>query len=122
MAEININLITHSSATVFGKDRFPSLQRGDYAYYQNIDNNELLPTANDPIFIGKITKVGDNYIKVESNLDPANIVGFLMFSKSKLINNSSLNGYYAEVTFRNNDSHNKSEIFAINSEVSQSSK
>ena len=45
-----------------------------------------------------------------------------MYSKSKVVNNSSLNGYYAEVTFRNNDPNNKSEIFAISSDVSQSSK
>ena len=45
-----------------------------------------------------------------------------MYSKDKRVNNSSLNGYYAEVTLRNNDIDNRSEIFAISSEVSQSSK
>ena len=74
MAEININLITHSSATLFGKDRFPSLQQGDYAYYQNIDSNELLPTANDPIFIGKITKSKKQNKNIYScYLDPVRI-------------------------------------------------
>mgnify|MGYP003148299150 CR=1 FL=1 len=45
-----------------------------------------------------------------------------MFSKDKRVNNDSLNGYYAEVTIRNNDSENASEMFAINTEVVKSSK
>jgi hypothetical protein len=62
------------------------------------------------------------YIIVDTSLDPTTITGFLMYSKDKRVNNSSLNGYYAEVTLRNNDIDNRSEIFAISSEVSQSSK
>jgi len=109
--------------TTLGKMQNPSLQIGDFAFYQVISPvTDLMQTANNPIYIGQITDLGENYINVESSLDPANISGFLMYSKSKLINNSSLNGYYAEVTFRNSDVNNQAEIFAINSEVSQSSK
>ena len=45
-----------------------------------------------------------------------------MFSKDKRVNNSDLNGYYAEVTFKNNDNINASELFAVSSEATFSSK
>ena len=44
-----------------------------------------------------------------------------MFSKSTQANRSSLLGYYSEVTF-GNDSPHKGELFAISTEVSESSK
>tara|TARA_R110002020_G_scaffold2747_4_gene12877 strand:+ start:13683 stop:14027 length:345 start_codon:yes stop_codon:yes gene_type:complete len=100
----------------------PSLQIGDFAFYQLVNTGNPVKTANNPIYVGPITDLGDTYIKVDTSLDPSTITGFLMYSKSKVVNNSSLNGYYAEVTFRNNDPNNKSEIFAISSDVSQSSK
>ena len=114
MAIIQINTL--------GEMQNPSLQVGDYAFYQGLNEDNPIHTANNPILIGQITDLGENYIQVESSLDPANISGFLMYSKSKVANNSSLNGYYAEVTFRNSDVNHQAEIFAINSEVSQSSK
>ena len=100
----------------------PSLQVGDYAYYQEIDDTNAINTANNPLFIGKILSISSSFIEVDSTLTPSNITGFLMFLKDKRINTSGLNGYYAEVTFRNSDVNNQAEIFAINSEVSQSSK
>tara|TARA_R100001510_G_scaffold15395_1_gene12900 strand:- start:622 stop:990 length:369 start_codon:yes stop_codon:yes gene_type:complete len=122
MPTIQINILASTTGRYNVEQKNTSLQNGDSAFYQQINNNDPIPTADNPIYIGTITDVGETYIKVESSLDPANITGFLMFSKNKLINNSSLNGYYADVTFRNNDVNNKAEIFAINSEVSQSSK
>ena len=122
MPTIQINILASTTGRYNVEQKNTSLQNGDSAFYQQINNNDPISTADNPIYIGTITDVGETYIKVESSLDPANITGFLMFSKNKLINNSSLNGYYADVTFRNNDVNNKSEIFAINSEVSQSSK
>ena len=44
-----------------------------------------------------------------------------MFSKNKQANNSSLLGYYAEVKLTN-DSTSKAELFALSSEVLESSK
>ena len=114
MAEVTIQVQT--------KIQNPSLQIGDFAFHQLVDNTHPVDTANNPIYVGPIIDLGDTYIKVDTSLDPTTITGFLMYSKSKVVNNSSLNGYYAEVTFRNNDPDNKSEIFAISSEVSQSSK
>jgi hypothetical protein len=115
MAEVKIQIPTSTSNN-------PSLQIGDFAFYQTIDETHPVDTADNPIYIGQITDLEKNYIKVESTLDAGDITGFLMYSKDKRVNNSSLNGYYAEVTLRNNDIDNRSEIFAISSEVSQSSK
>ena len=100
----------------------PSLQVGDYAFHQVIDQSTSLSSANDPIYIGEITEVNSGFIKVDSGLDPITISGFLMFSKDKRVNNSDLNGYYAEVTFKNNDTNNASELFSISSEATISSK
>tara|TARA_R100001509_G_C4834271_1_gene204334 strand:- start:464 stop:811 length:348 start_codon:yes stop_codon:yes gene_type:complete len=115
MAEVKIQIPTSTSNN-------PSLQVGDFAFHQTIDETHPVDTADNPIYIGPILDIGDMYIIVDTSLDPSTITGFLMYSKDKRVNNSSLNGYYAEVTFRNNDIDNRSEIFAISSEVSQSSK
>ena len=120
MAIIQIQIQTIGSADL--ETTHPSLQIGDHAFYQVVDETKPIHTANNPIYIGQITDLGKNYIKVDSTLNAADISGFLMYSKSKIANNSSLNGYYAEVEFRNNDSKHKAELFAINSETSQSSK
>ena len=46
---------------------------------------------------------------------------FIMFKKNEVINNSGIKGYYAEVNFKNN-SIEKAELFALSSEIVQSSK
>ena len=46
---------------------------------------------------------------------------FIMFSKDNRANTSSLVGYYAEVSLENH-SKEKIELFAVNSEIAQSSK
>tara|TARA_Y100001972_G_C7574079_1_gene288114 strand:+ start:291 stop:668 length:378 start_codon:yes stop_codon:yes gene_type:complete len=46
---------------------------------------------------------------------------FLMFSKPNSFNTSGLKGYYAEVRLDNNSTE-KVELFAVGSEISQSSK
>ena len=53
-------------------------------------------------------------------LDPAESVYFF-FTKNQVINTSSLSGYYADVQFQNN-SRVKAELFAVSSEVTESSK
>jgi len=46
---------------------------------------------------------------------------YFLFSKSSKVNTSGLTGYYAEVKM-NNDSTNEIELFAVSSEVVQTSK
>ena len=102
----------------------PSVQVGDYIYYQAIDNSLALNTANNPILAGVIVEITgkDVIIQLATGVNSSDISGFIMFLKDKRINNSSLKGYYAEVTLINNDINSQSELFALNSEFTVSSK
>tara|TARA_R100001082_G_scaffold102221_2_gene72150 strand:- start:47 stop:415 length:369 start_codon:yes stop_codon:yes gene_type:complete len=105
----------------------PSVQVGDYVYYQAIDNSLALNTANNPILAGVIVEIDkvtgkDVIIQLATGVNSSDISGFIMFLKDKRINNSSLKGYYAEVTLINNDINSQSELFALNSEFTVSSK
>ena len=44
-----------------------------------------------------------------------------MFSKSNNVNSASLKGYYADIKFTN-ESTEKAELFAVGSEINESSK
>jgi hypothetical protein len=100
----------------------PSLQVGDEAFYQTTTAVGNLTVADDPVRIGNIVKVDTNFIHVETDLSISSISGFLMFSKDRRVNNSNLKGYYAEVTLKNDDKENQSELFALNSRFTASSK
>lgn len=107
-----------------------SLQVGDSAYYIPMDTSitTINQTYNhiDPIFIGVISGVGNDFIVLDDSTlsqDAANVVSqdFIMFSKNKIVNNTSMLGYFAEVRLRNNSTH-EAEMFALSSEVTASSK
>lgn len=95
-----------------------SLQIGDNAYYVVLTNGY---GDTDPKPLGKITEIGVDYIKVSPGDIDLDENDFIMFSKNKEVNNSSLLGYYAEVKLTNN-STDKAELFALGSEVLESSK
>ena len=103
-----------------------SLQINDTIYVAN----ELTGgTVSTPIHTGaKVTEIGSHYIII--NKDPLDFpeititppqYNFILFAKDIQVNESSLKGYYADVTFKNS-SKTKSELFAIGSEVALSSK
>tara|TARA_R100001510_G_C7642942_1_gene200488 strand:+ start:1544 stop:1870 length:327 start_codon:yes stop_codon:yes gene_type:complete len=94
-----------------------SLQVGDIAYYVTPDPSGYNSTFN---IIGEVTAVGKDFIVVPTNPGLTQN-DFVMFSKNKAVNNSSLLGYYAEVKLSNNSTQ-KAELFSISSEVTQSSK
>ena len=94
-----------------------SLLVGDIAYYITPDASGY---NSDPEIIGEISAIGKNFIVVPSN-PGVTADDFIMFSKNKAVNNSSLLGYYAEIKL-SNDSTGKVELFSIGSEVTQSSK
>mgnify|MGYP003676315508 FL=1 len=99
-----------------------SLQIGDVAYYVKDDDTSTSVTSfTDSVErIGVITSIGTSYIVVDSTIEPpAN--AFLMFSKDKVANNTSLLGYFAEVKLINNSTE-KAELFALSSEIRLSSK
>ena len=100
-----------------------SLQVGDIAYYTVLTTNTSIGFSSgaEPIVIGKIHEIGSNYIIVEFTNDDWSDGDFIMFSKDKKVNNTSLLGYYAEVKLSNNSTE-KAELFALSSEVAPSSK
>ena len=58
----------------------------------------------------------------ETTIDPfLNANAFIMFSKDNTINLGDVSGYYAEVKLENNSTE-KIELFAVSSEISESSK
>jgi hypothetical protein len=99
-----------------------SLQINDAAYYvKDDDTTTSITSFTDSIkLIGVITEIGNDYIIVDSGVLPPDDA-FIMFSKNKIANNTSLLGYYAEVELSNN-STKKAELFSLSSEVAPSSK
>jgi len=106
-----------------------SLQLGDIAYYSsNLESLGGGQVAGEPKRIGVIINFGVNedglgFIQVHSDdaVDAPSKNDFLMFAKDASVNTSGLKGYFADVTFVN-DSMDKAELFAISSDVGESSK
>lgn len=107
-----------------------SLQIGDMAYYVDSSSlaevNGIVSTTpsvagSDPIKIGKITDIGVKSITIENEIATPSADAFIMFQKDRSVNNNSLLGYYAEVKLSNNSTE-KAELFALSSEITQSSK
>ena len=112
-----------------------SVQVGDTAYYANTSVVGQFNTAGYPNItqIGNILTIipwtvatGLSQIDVFWNpnplLSPLPTMGsFIMFSKDNKANLSSALGYYAEVQFVN-ESPNEAELFAVNTDVFESSK
>ena len=100
-----------------------SLQIGDTAWYAPVGAGVLDGFASStPTKIGTISAISGSSITISgTGLPEPSPNDFLMFSKNKEANNTSLIGYYAEVTLKNN-STKEAELFALSSEVAISSK
>ena len=108
-----------------------SLQIEDHAYVSSVktvNNNAHGYTTNttisDPVYAGRIVIIGNGFIVIDKDptaLPIINIDDFISFSKDNRVNESSLKGYYADVTLENS-SNKKAELFAVSSEVVPSSK
>ena len=104
-----------------------SAQVGDIAYFSTasptggFDNSSTSTTFQ----LGPILQINPTSILVQydDTIYPSGIpIGsYISFAKNKLINTSSLVGYFASVEFVN-DSSDRIELFSIGSEVSSSSK
>jgi hypothetical protein len=113
-----------------------SVEIGDVVYYVNVgsasvygvsdafltgDMNNIKELGPITHFISGAYGTGITVDNSQNNTpDPPN-GAFLMFSKNKEVNSSSLKGYYAEVRLVNYSTE-KIELFSIGSEVSESSK
>ena len=96
-----------------------SLQIGDLAYVSSITAANVL--EQPPVYVGKVVDINSSGISIYGPAGAAEAGQFVSFSKDNTINESSLKGYYASVTFKN-DSNKYAELFAIGSEVVPSSK
>lgn len=95
---------------------------GDLAYYCIISADGV--ALNEPTLIGTIVEIDldDMYITIDANSGIVVTNGmFILFSKPVQVEESSLKGYYANVTFEN-ASKTYAELFAISSETVISSK
>jgi hypothetical protein len=112
-----------------------SLQVGDELYFstvQNLGGFEVADNSTSMIHIGTVIDIFDEfsisvyseYVDASNNLLNSNTPpsgSYISFSKNKVVNNSDLLGYYAEVEFINN-SKTKAELFSVGSEVTENSK
>jgi hypothetical protein len=107
-----------------------SMQAGDFIYfisgfslggfdYQDESNIRFLGEITLISAAGNISAVTVIYDSTQVSLP--NVGDFIFFAKDKQVNISGLLGYYASVNFVNN-STKKAELFAIGSEISESSK
>ena len=108
--KINLNTTVNSSAQV-----------GDIAYVASVGPGGV---TGQPELAGTITSVKPSFIIIDK--DPASPptidnTKFLLFAKRIEANESSLKGYYADVTFQNY-SNTYVELFAISSDIALSSK
>ena len=107
-----------------------SMQAGDFIYfisgfslggfdYQDESNIRFLGEITLIGVAGNVSAVTVVYDSTQVSLP--NVGDFIFFVKDKQVNISGLLGYYASVKFVNN-SKNKIELFAVGSEISESSK
>jgi hypothetical protein len=106
-----------------------SLQVGDAVYYQLPDSEEIFSAGvvvTNPSFFDGITGPTQDLFQVDmvdlfSNAPGPGPGAYWMFVKNQVINMNGLSGYYADARFENN-SKVKAELFAVSSEVTESSK
>jgi hypothetical protein len=98
------------------------LQLGDNIYYATYSNG----VTGEPTLMGSLSSISSisaKEITVDVGSDNFTSLSnvFILYSKPIFINESSIKGYYADVTLENH-STKKAELFAVSSEVSPSSK
>ena len=138
-----VHIFTFGDPTI---DFNTSLQLGDIVYYcptaqvGGFDTaDELTQGGSQIIRLGVAARIdtriisGNNPNRIsrlyvdDENIAPTmqleGVDGFLMFSKDNKVNLSNVSGYYASVTLVNNTSDDTHpELFAVSTEITQSSK
>ena len=109
-----------------------SVSVGDSVYFTpiTITGGYKVASTSTMQFLGTVISVSDQYLQpvlvIKNNtmsVTPMLVPGqtFISFRKNNKANLTSLKGYYAEAKFENN-SKEKAELFAVGSEIVQSSK
>lgn len=112
----------------FSSDINVSIQVGDTVYYCptsphiNFDVGDLTNVIELGEIVSINTDATSSVIAVQRHpsIPAPTTTDFIMFSKDKTVNTTSLVGYYAEVQFVN-DSKTKAELFSVGSEFYESS-
>ena len=109
---------TSSGNTVYTPINSP-VQVGDLVHYA-IDSGGVLSATTQVGVITGFTQSGYINVSADDGITiPTN--AFILFSKPIQINESSVKGYYADVTLKNS-STKRAELFALSSDVVPSSK
>tara|TARA_Y100000356_G_scaffold115396_1_gene104401 strand:- start:313 stop:654 length:342 start_codon:yes stop_codon:yes gene_type:complete len=108
---------------IFENNINDSVQVGDELWYSaDLGSGQL----GIPTIIGTITGIGKDYVEVADTLAPSHDASnFFIFRKpehNNYTNMSSLKGYYAKVRMSSSYRSDKIELFAVGSEVTESSK
>lgn len=98
-----------------------SIQIGDTVHFSAVTSSITIQSSQKAGTIVEINKVDQSIVIERTSSTSIGIGDFISFSKNISVNESSLKGYYANVTFEN-FSHTRSELFAISSEIAISSK
>ena len=110
-----------NSKIFFNNQVNSSAQVGDIAYVADIGPGGVTTT---PILAGTIINIAPGYITIDKDPATQPIIDntkFILFAKRIEANESSLKGYYSDVTFQNYSNKYK-ELFAISSDIALSSK
>ena len=115
----------------FSKPLNCSVTAGDTVFYTPVSQGGGYNVASTSTMqeLGTVVSISDQYLQpqlvisnntmsVAPTITPAT---FIAFRKNNKVNLTSLKGYFAEAKLTNN-SKEKAELFAVGSEVSQSSK
>ena len=115
----------------FDKPLNCSVSAGDTVFYTSVSQGGGFSVTQTSTMqeLGTVVSISDQYlqpqlvikndtISVAPTITPAT---FISFRKNNKVNLTSLKGYYAEAKFENN-SKEKAELFAVSSEIVQSSK
>ena len=120
-----------SETMIFDYEINTSLQVGDQVYYTATTFSGGFNQNNSPfggqIHLGEVTEIISPFEIIiffpygyMSNFN--SILGeYISFSKSRMVNNSDLLGYWAEVEFTNNSS-SLAKLWAVGSEITENSK
>ena len=105
-----------------------SVQPGDVVLYSNTSSVGGFTTAqqSDVVLLGPCTSITTSRLAMDVTYNntttaPPTTSSFIMFSKDKYSNPSGVDGYYAEVCFKNT-STTESELFGVNVDAFESSK
>ena len=98
-----------------------SVQVGDLIHYAIDGGSDVLSNTTQMGVITGFTSSGYINASVDASILPIPDNPFILFSKPIQINESSVKGYYADVTLENH-SNKRAELFALSSEIVPSSK